>query len=116
MIMSGWPWVRALNSLQNCMMFRPCWPSAGPTGGDGLALPAGTWSLMYAVTFFIALRLFHLREVELDRGRPAEDGDQDAHLLLVRLDLLDRGREVRERTVDDPDAVALLEDHLRLRL
>jgi hypothetical protein len=32
--------VRALYSLQNCMMFTPCWPSAGPTGGAGLALPA----------------------------------------------------------------------------
>ena len=40
------PCVAALNSLQNCMMFRPRWPSAGPIGGDGLALPAGTCSLM----------------------------------------------------------------------
>ena len=40
------PWVAALNSLQNSMMFRPRWPSAGPIGGDGLALPAGTCSLM----------------------------------------------------------------------
>src|SRR5690606_32580671 len=31
------PWVLALNALQNSMMFTPCWPSAGPTGGDGLA-------------------------------------------------------------------------------
>ena len=49
--------VRALNSLQNCMMFRPCCPSAGPTGGAGLALPAGHWSLMSAVTFFITSSL-----------------------------------------------------------
>ena len=47
--------MRALNSLQNCMMFRPCWPSAGPTGGDGFALPAGHCSLMSAVTFFMTL-------------------------------------------------------------
>ena len=39
-------WVRALNCLQNSMMFTPCWPSAGPMGGAGLALPAGIWSLM----------------------------------------------------------------------
>jgi hypothetical protein len=38
--------LRALKSLQNCMMFTPCWPRAGPTGGDGFALPAGSWSLM----------------------------------------------------------------------
>src|SRR3569832_2434919 len=40
------PWVLALNALQNSMMFRPRWPSAGPMGGDGFALPAGTCSLM----------------------------------------------------------------------
>src|SRR5215216_2098856 len=34
--------VCALNALQNSMIFRPRWPSAGPIGGDGFALPAGT--------------------------------------------------------------------------
>ena len=29
--------VRALNCLQNSMMFTPFEPSAGPTGGEGLA-------------------------------------------------------------------------------
>ena len=45
-------WVCALNALQNSMMFTPCWPSAGPTGGAGFACPAGTWSLMSVRTFF----------------------------------------------------------------
>src|SRR3569623_1410539 len=55
MIRSSFVWacVRALNCLQNSMMLTPCWPSAGPIGGDGLAFPAGTCSLMYPVTFFI---------------------------------------------------------------
>src|SRR5579859_3335038 len=39
-------WVAALKSLQNCMMLSPRWPSAGPTGGDGFAFPAGICSLM----------------------------------------------------------------------
>ena len=34
--------VCALNALQNSMMFRPRCPSAGPIGGEGFALPAGT--------------------------------------------------------------------------
>ena len=38
--------VCALNALQNSMMFTPCWPSAGPTGGAGFACPPGIWSLM----------------------------------------------------------------------
>src|SRR5205085_506779 len=45
------PCVRALNVLQNSMMFTPCWPRAGPTGGAGVAAPAGIWSLMYPVIF-----------------------------------------------------------------
>ena len=38
--------VRALNCLQNSMMLTPRWPSAGPTGGLGFALPAATCSLI----------------------------------------------------------------------
>src|SRR5450631_485937 len=45
-------WVCALNALQNSMMFTPCWPRAGPTGGLGFAWPAGICSLIYPVTFF----------------------------------------------------------------
>src|SRR6185436_3605343 len=39
------------------MMFRPRWPSAGPMGGDGFALPAGTWSLIRPTTFFATTSL-----------------------------------------------------------
>src|SRR3712207_506852 len=48
---SGWVW--ALNALQNSMMLTPCWPSAGPTGGAGVAAPALIWSLMTAVNRFL---------------------------------------------------------------
>src|SRR5215468_4023645 len=44
--------VWALNALQNSMMLRPRWPSAGPIGGDGLAAPAGTCNFRDPVTFF----------------------------------------------------------------
>ena len=40
------PCVRALKVLQNSMMLTPCWPRAGPTGGAGVAWPAGIWSLI----------------------------------------------------------------------
>src|SRR5438067_1103031 len=53
MIVSPIGAVRALKVLQNSMMLTPCWPSAGPTGGAGVALPAGIWSLTYPVIFFI---------------------------------------------------------------
>ncbi len=50
-------WVCALNALQNSMMLRPRWPSAGPIGGDGLAAPAGTCSFRNPVTFFAMFQL-----------------------------------------------------------
>src|SRR4051812_18958706 len=40
-----------LKFLQNSMMLRPRWPSAGPIGGDGLAAPAGTCNFRNPVTF-----------------------------------------------------------------
>ena len=43
--------VFALYSLQNPAMLTPCCPNAGPTGGAGVALPAGKASLINAVTF-----------------------------------------------------------------
>ena len=42
--------VFALKALQNSMMFRPCCPSAGPTGGAGFAAPAEIMSLIFART------------------------------------------------------------------
>src|SRR5574341_839023 len=50
-------WVLALNALQNSMMFTPCWPRAGPTGGAGFAFPAGTCSLIFAVISFAIAKL-----------------------------------------------------------
>src|SRR6478735_4255376 len=48
-----WASVAALYALQNSMMLTPCWPSAGPIGGAGLAAPAWICSLMRPVTFFL---------------------------------------------------------------
>src|ERR1700681_3386942 len=43
--------VLALNALQNSMMLTPCGPSAVPTGGAGVALPAGICNFTLPVTF-----------------------------------------------------------------
>src|SRR3712207_5005321 len=115
MIMSPCAAVRELKSLQNAMMFTPCWPSAGPTGGEGLAFPAGSWSLTYPVTFFaIALpflcyvylvrsgperrsALLDRRKIELHAGRTAEDRHLDLQLLLIHLHVVHGPGEVGER-------------------
>src|SRR5450432_848161 len=107
--------VAALNSLQNCMMLTPCCPRAGPTGGAGLALPAGICSFTCPVTFFIS-GLLHLHEIELDRGRAAEDAHQNAQSTLVRIHFLNRAVEVREGAIGHADLIALLEEHFRFRL
>src|SRR5688500_5302577 len=102
--MPRWDSVCALYCLQNSMMFTPCWPSAGPTGGAGVAAPALIWSLMTAASFFLggmtdSLDLRDLVVRQLDRGLPAEDGDQHLELLVVGVDLADGGGQRRERPV-----------------
>src|SRR4029079_19514629 len=127
--------VRALKVLQNSMMFTPCWPSAGPTGGAGVAAPALIWSLTIAESFrflggiscsLVLLSaqpggrrgptcrgrmsdLGDLGEGELDRSLPAEDRNQDLDLLGVDVDLADRRRQRRERAVHHGDRLADLE-------
>src|SRR5262245_22402704 len=105
--------VLALNALQKSMMLTPAWPRAGPTGGAGVAFPAGIWSLTSPTTFFICeprpLEFLDLQEVQLDRRRPAEDRDHHLQGVAVEVDLVHHPLEVRERPVDDPDAFAALE-------
>src|SRR5256885_6618609 len=48
---SFWP-ARALNCLQNSIMWICACPSAGPTGGAGVALPAAICNFTCPVTFF----------------------------------------------------------------
>src|ERR1700719_5383228 len=78
-------WVTALNSLQKAMILTPFCPRAGPTGGAGLAWPAGICSLMvattsFAIVFSVVIRLIKLSSSPLpifqfDRRRPAKDTD-----------------------------------------
>src|SRR5882724_10983865 len=104
-------------------------------GGDGLALPAGTCSLMYPTTFFAMIypslpagarsrpwlasrddvaetrcsELLDLRVLQLDRGRTPEDRHRDLETRLLLVDLLDEAVERGERAVADADLLADLE-------
>src|SRR5271155_152600 len=119
--------VSALNALQNSMMLRPRWPNAGPIGGDGLALPAGTCSLIIP-TIFLAM-LFpqppRRRPGSIPPSlRPLTHGSRLAPgcsrrlrrrspLLDLRILELDRGRPAKDRHRDlDPRLlfVDLLDD------
>src|SRR6266536_452935 len=128
-ISTGTTWPRcdsvaALYARQNSMMFTPCWPSAGPTGGAGVAAPAWICSLTTAASFLdfggtssLFSDLGYLVERQLDGRLPAEDRHQHLELLRVRADLADRRRQRRERPVHHGDGLADLEvDDLDLRL
>src|SRR5205823_8321540 len=95
-----WSAVCALNALQNSMMLTPCWPSAGPTGGAGLAWPPGIWSLMIVRTFFAIsiplVELLHVVESDLDRHLPLEDVHHHLELLAVGVHVGDLTVEIRE--------------------
>src|SRR5437763_10645833 len=101
------------------MMLTPCCPSAGPTGGAGVAAPASICSLMIAASFFLGgisgfLDLGDLAEGELDRRLTTEDRDQYLQLLRVRIDFIDGRGQRRERAVHDSDRLAdLVVDDLR---
>src|SRR5438045_9503280 len=105
MIKPSWSFadVFALNALQKSMMFTPCWPRAGPTGGAGVALPAGICSFTYPITFFAILVLFHLEEVEFDRRGPTENCHHHFQGIAVGIHVVDNAVEVGERTIVDPD-------------
>src|SRR5207253_4338899 len=102
------------------MMLMPCGPSAVPTGGAGVALPACSSSLSTARTFFLPITYIYipecglvdfldLEQVELDRRLPAEHVDQHLQLALLRIDLVDLAVEVGEGPVHDADGLTDLE-------
>src|SRR5215211_5034221 len=111
--------VWALNALQNSMMLTPCWPSAGPTGGAGLACPPGIWSLITVRTFFAIgpslVELLDLVERELDRDLALEDVDEHLQLLLVGIDVDDLAVEVGERAARHLDRLPERELNLGTR-
>src|SRR6476646_3673946 len=102
MIRPSWSFalVFALKALQNSMMFTPCGPRAVPTGGAGVAFPAGICNFTSAVTFFaIAVLpnslpcsglsdLFHLQKVQFHRSGAAKNRDHYTQRIPLRVDFI----------------------------
>src|SRR6185503_13091770 len=119
MISPIWSRVLSLNSLTNAPMLTPCAPRAGPTGGAGVACPAGHCSLTLAVISFAMIVCLPKRSarkspaplnfpvIELDRSTPAEGGHDHLDGVLVVVDFLDHAVEAVEGPGLDLDEVAL---------
>src|SRR5947209_11542618 len=99
-------------------MLTPCWPSAGPTGGAGVAVPPGTCRRIWAVNCFAIFPCFpglkilgeiHLPVFQLDRHRPSEDGQLDPQGSLGLQHFLDLAFHASERTVLDLDPIPTAE-------
>src|SRR5215470_16428195 len=123
MINPSWSFadVFALNALQKSMIFTPCCPRAGPTGGAGVALPAGicnfTWPItFFAINFASGLRFLYLQEVQFNRRGPAEDSHHYFQCVPVRINLINDSRKARERPVDNFDCFTFFERQFRLWL
>src|SRR5271157_5507754 len=115
MIMPDCSRVAALNSLQKAMMFTPCWPRAGPTGGAGLACPAGICSLICPVIFFaINLGFLHLPVLEFDRRIAAKNIDGHLQFPAFGFDLFNHAAKIQKRPVVDLDGLARFKVNLRL--
>src|ERR1700758_3887871 len=93
--------VWALNVLQNSIMFTPLCPRAGPTGGEGVAFPAGTRSFTSPITFFI-LYFLHLIEIQFYWCCSTKYGDKNLNLSLFRLYLVNHTGEIRKRALYNP--------------
>src|SRR5206468_4118096 len=65
--------VAALYCLQKSIVCTPWGPSAVPTGGAGVALPAGSWILTMAATRRLAISLPYVsKSADEDTRRPPE--------------------------------------------
>src|ERR1700733_13132550 len=121
MMLPRWASVAALYCFTKSMMLTPCGPSAVPTGGAGVAAPAGSWTLTTALRFFLAgfaveflsyfaggpdSELRHLVERKLDRRLAAEDRHEHLELLRDRVDLVHGRRKRRERPVHNGNRFA----------
>src|ERR1700687_2108156 len=120
--------VLALNCLQKSMMFKPCGPSALPTGGAAVALPAGNCNLIVVCTFlamslpqinlsFSAARLAQFLDagkIQFHRRRTPENRHGNLQPAMVAVDFFHRAVEIRKRSVHDAHLLIALENHFRL--
>src|SRR5580704_10757450 len=136
-IPSGSLAVLALNCLQKSIMFKPCGPSAVPTGGAGVALPAGNCNLMVVCTFFGGIcyylksfsrsdpslrsglgklsKLLDTRKIQFNWSGASENRYRNFETAVIVVDFFDGAIEIREGAIDDANLFVAFVDNLGLR-
>src|SRR3989344_2241728 len=100
--------VCVLNWLTNSPMLTPAGPSAVPTGGAGVALPASICNLIILViSFAIQLDALDLVGFELHRSLASEHRHEHFNLSALFVNLPYLPFKVLERPVDDDHRIAL---------
>src|SRR3972149_9302554 len=120
----AWEAVRTLYSLTKAMMLTPCWPRAGPTGGAGVAWPAGICNLTNPVTCFLGAAIssslylpvnlagHDLQEVQLNRGGASKDRHHDLDFLALQIHFRHKAREIGKRPIGHLDRITDLVGNL----
>src|SRR6516164_9873629 len=134
-IPSGSFCVLALNCLQKSMILTPWGPSAVPTGGAGVALPAASCNLMVVCIFFggmffylypqpraarrrvlfakLSTQLLNACKVQFHRRRTPENRHRNLQPAGIVVDLFHGAVEIRERSVHDAHLLVAFVNHFR---
>src|SRR5260370_13176542 len=83
-------WVLSLNCLTKAPIFTPCAPSAGPTGGAGVAWPPGHCNLTCAVNCFAICLPYE--PLPIRQLASYESGDETATAGNAELDFVRRSQ------------------------
>src|ERR1700739_902723 len=130
-IPSGSFCVLALNCLQKSMMLTPWGPSAVPTGGAGVALPAGSCSLIVVCTFFggivplpqsqiflprprgprCSTKLLDAGKIQFDGSRAPENRYGNFQAAVIVVNFFHGTVEVGKRPIDNADLLVALENN-----
>src|SRR3989338_176188 len=109
--------VASLNLLTKSPILTPCWPSAGPIGGAGLALPAGICNFTTVFIFFaIILYFFHLQIIYFYGSFSAKHCYQNFNLAFLFIYGVYRSLKIFKRPVIYSYHIAHLHVHLVFRL
>src|SRR3990167_1976526 len=103
------------------MMFTPCWPKEGPTGGLGVASPAFTCNFTYADTFFLGMMALHpstflyLPKFQFHRCRTPKNEPGNSQAVFFIIDVFHDPIKISKRSIGDSDNFTRFKQYFRFR-